>query len=83
MIPAVLLMGLSKSGFGAGFGSLATPLLGWPAEAWGRRRLAERGRGEVPERTTGGPAEARKGETRRRTRAESLRSYVRGLAELL
>lgn len=26
-IPAVLLMGLSKSGFGAGFGSLATPLL--------------------------------------------------------
>jgi uncharacterized membrane protein YfcA len=26
-VPAVLLMGLSKSGFGAGFGSLATPLL--------------------------------------------------------
>jgi uncharacterized membrane protein YfcA len=26
-IPAVLLMGLSKSGFGAGFGSLATPLM--------------------------------------------------------
>ena len=26
-IPAVLLMGLAKSGFGAGFGSLATPLL--------------------------------------------------------
>ena len=26
-IPAVLLMGLSKSGFGAGFGALATPLL--------------------------------------------------------
>lgn len=26
-IPAVLLMGISKSGFGAGFGSLATPLL--------------------------------------------------------
>lgn len=26
-IPAVLMMGLSKSGFGAGFGSLATPLL--------------------------------------------------------
>ena len=26
-IPAVLLMGISKSGFGAGFGSLATPLM--------------------------------------------------------
>ena len=26
-IPAVLLMGLSKSGFGAGFGSLATPMI--------------------------------------------------------
>ena len=26
-VPAVLLMGLSKSGFGAGFGALATPLL--------------------------------------------------------
>ncbi|MDH5539783.1 MAG: sulfite exporter TauE/SafE family protein [Rhizobacter sp.] len=26
-IPAVLLMGLSKSGFGAGFGSLATPIM--------------------------------------------------------
>ncbi len=26
-IPAVLLMGISKSGFGAGFGALATPLL--------------------------------------------------------
>ena len=26
-IPAVLLMGLSKSGFGSGFGSLATPLM--------------------------------------------------------
>ena len=26
-VPAVLLMGLSKSGFGSGFGSLATPLL--------------------------------------------------------
>ena len=26
-IPAVLLMGISKSGFGAGFGSLAVPLM--------------------------------------------------------
>ena len=26
-IPAVLLMGVSKSGFGAGFGSLAVPLM--------------------------------------------------------
>ena len=26
-IPAVLLLGLSKSGFGAGFGSLAVPMM--------------------------------------------------------
>ena len=26
-VPAVLLMGLAKSGFGAGFGALATPLM--------------------------------------------------------
>jgi len=26
-IPAVLLMGVSKSGFGAGFGSLAVPIM--------------------------------------------------------
>ena len=26
-VPAVLLMGVSKSGFGAGFGALATPLM--------------------------------------------------------
>ena len=26
-IPAVLLMGLSKSGFGAGFGALAVPMM--------------------------------------------------------
>ena len=26
-VPAVLLMGISKSGFGAGFGALATPLM--------------------------------------------------------
>jgi uncharacterized membrane protein YfcA len=26
-IPAVLLLGVSKSGFGAGFGSLAVPLM--------------------------------------------------------
>jgi len=26
-VPAVLLMGISKSGFGAGFGSLAVPLM--------------------------------------------------------
>ena len=26
-IPAVLLMGISKSGFGAGFGSLAVPVM--------------------------------------------------------
>ncbi len=26
-VPAVLLLGISKSGFGAGFGSLAVPLM--------------------------------------------------------
>ncbi|MFB0915407.1 MAG: sulfite exporter TauE/SafE family protein, partial [Burkholderiaceae bacterium] len=26
-VPAVLLMGLSKSGFGSGFGSLAVPIM--------------------------------------------------------